>query len=1374
MSAKAGLQKSLPEVSTRRRADAKTSLLKPDTARAPFIAPDSGRSHRAASKPSGGATSLDQQSGRLPGRDKPGHPETPVKNVLPLEGAKTDELSSSAVSSPDPKTPKQPQAGSADEPKPSGDSRSAEPARPRGANDPVGVKLPELPKPVPEAVAEIQSVDLAGASDRSLVAFTNASPSQMGRSFPQLAPAVGGKLGEEKRQAAADVPELEVKLSGKVDAKITSVADIGVSEGKSPDAPPASTNADQQAAAHHNRGGPPANEAELRVLDEPPTGSFLDWLREKITRIVGRIKVTDEGINTEAGDRPGVRLDHEANPERLTKEGDQAQGQVVQRRDRVAETMRSHPGQENIQAVERQETHKPRLNVDPEVMPEAPGAGSAMSEFASVPLPEDVRGKADELMAPSLAPGLQKARTQTVEAATQRDRGKQAAVDDARSQARAINDQSNLEQRNIVIEQRRKVATQQTQGIREANAAVEDLRGETRNRRSAARREIGEHVKNAEGQAKAKIEDGEREARAKKLEGERKAQEKKRELERAKKKQSWWDRAKSAIKSAVKSLTKAIGKIFDEVRALVKKAIDAAKKAAIGLINRARRWVVDKLERFRSWAKTQVDKYLKDRFPALAKRINGAIDGFVDTAKAGVNRLADAAVAAVERLASALSAALDKILSTFSKVIQAGIGIAGALMTGDIVGALKIAVQAACDIAGIDSKVVFGFFERAAANLLRILRHPLRFAQGLVSAVGGGMRSFFKNIRKHLVDGVIGWLTGALSEVQLTIPRPFDPRGAFSLAAQILGLTYDNVEARFLRKYPQAAGALARIKQVFAFLPRLQKEGPVALWGELKEAAVGLKERVLGKVRNYVVVTVATEAAKTLVAMLTPVGAIAKAVKMVFDFAMWLRSRWDQIKSFVTAVYNTMADLASGNFAKVVQGVEGAMARSLPVLISLLARLAGLGGIGKTVQKIIQTVSRPINKVIDKLIDKMGEFAKKVWRGAKAGAKKIASAISSWWKVRVPFKTRGGASHTLLFKGRGTSARVAVRSEEQLYESFLTKLDASGLDDRKKKLAGDARKKLAAIDKEKAKPIQGTTPKAKAEAEKVKRARMEKLLGQLREATAELMDLPVPVRKPVAYGGMKSSGFAASMSAPALSMADLGKGSGPTTAPHKVYDALNQRRQSGGASFYIRGHLLNDQLGGPGEWYNMTPLSRSGNAKHHNEVEKQAKAAVRAGRIVEYSVVPSYKRKVPGGLLGSVVEGRAKEEKEILTGIVEAEQHVPTKLVVEMAHTDVRTGAKVSRKIPDIENPVPQDSAAYFIGPGHKVEPIRINSVTSASALELAGFGKKESERIVVAVAAAIRKGEPYTSYADLARDARIDVGELQTKSKNRRINLGT
>jgi hypothetical protein len=57
----------------------------------------------------------------------------------------------------------------------------------------------------------------------------------------------------------------------------------------------------------------------------------------------------------------------------------------------------------------------------------------------------------------------------------------------------------------------------------------------------------------------------------------------------------------------------------------------------------------------------------------------------------------------------------------------------------------------------------------------------------------------------------------------------------------------------------------------------------------------------------------------------------------------------------------------------------------------------------------------------------------------------------------------------------------------------------------------------------------------------------------------------------------------------------------------------------------VQGHLLNHNLGGPGnDMRNLTPFAKSTNSQHHSYVEKMAKAIKARGNIAEYKVKVDY------------------------------------------------------------------------------------------------------------------------------------------------------
>ncbi|HWR82085.1 MAG TPA: DUF4157 domain-containing protein [Candidatus Deferrimicrobium sp.] len=905
----------------------------------------------------------------------------------------------------------------------------------------VDVELPAPPQVTEEKVAKVEQMSLEGSSDEAMVAFIEASPSQMAATQPVLGQKLDRKINQEKKDEGENAPVLVAHTSGQVEEGLTPPGEIPIpGEVQLGDDITEADPGDLQAGAHENIGETPSNEKNEKLLDEQESGGgFLDWLRNNFQNFISRIRTKDPGLNTSAGERPGVKLAGEANPGRMATQSGDANTQLKAQRDVVTDQIKSHPGQQNIQPKEVNENKAAELSPEVPVKIEM-SVEPTVADYADAPLPADVRSKADDLLKPKLQSSLVESKAKTEQIAKARNEDKASEISKAESETAEINRKADADQRNIVVENRREVARKQQEGIADAYGQVNEFNQDASTKQSETRKEIGDKVKDSEGKARAALEQGEADAEKKKLESEREAEAKRNELRNEQNKQGWWDRAVSVVKKAVKVVTSAIDIIFTIARQAVKDFIEKAKQTAIGLINGARNFVVDKLNAFRDWAKDKVNKYLKDRFPELARRINNGIDAVVTTAIQGVNAVADSAIATVEALANGLAAALDKILGVFQTALKAAVQIVGAVVTGDFAEALRIAIQAACDIAGIDSKPIFDFIDRAAAQIMGILREPKKFFNNVMHAIGGGVRNFVKNIKQHLIKGLIGWLTGALSEVNITIPDKFDFKGILSLVLQILGLTYENIKARVIKKYPPAAKVFDVVEETFDIVKRIIDAGPslIALWKMFEESLSNLKEMVLSSIRSFVITTVIKEAVTWLLGLLNPAGALVKILKLIYDFVMFLIERFNQIKDFVLSVYNSISAIASGALTKAIAAVEDAMSRSLPVVISLLASLAGLGGIGKTVKDIIGRVRKPIDKVLDIVIDKIISFAKRLVKGGKAVTKKAWEKTKDLILPKRVFEA-GGETHTISFRKSG---QLVIRSTPIPAEQFLNNIES--------------------------------------------------------------------------------------------------------------------------------------------------------------------------------------------------------------------------------------------------------------------------------------------------------------------------------------------
>ena len=111
----------------------------------------------------------------------------------------------------------------------------------------------------------------------------------------------------------------------------------------------------------------------------------------------------------------------------------------------------------------------------------------------------------------------------------------------------------------------------------------------------------------------------------------------------------------------------------------------------------------------------------------------------------------------------------------------------------------------------------------------------------------------------------------------------------------------------------------------------------------------------------------------------------------------------------------------------------------------------------------------------------------------------------------------------------------------------------------------------------------------------------------------------------VSYGGTNANGVGTTMEAELWQ--DPGVGGAPSVEPawwpHGADIAAPFFR-----NYMVQGHLLNHQIGGPGNTMaNLTPITRSANTMHEKKIESAVKQHVAEGdRVVDYHVYADYSK----------------------------------------------------------------------------------------------------------------------------------------------------
>jgi hypothetical protein len=281
--------------------------------------------------------------------------------------------------------------------------------------------------------------------------------------------------------------------------------------------------------------------------------------------------------------------------------------------------------------------------------------------------------------------------------------------------------------------------------------------------------------------------------------------------------------------------------------------------------------------------------------------------------------------------------------------------------------------------------LLLGVLRKAAAAAQHIVTDPIGFLGNLVSGVKQGFSNFLANIGRHLLSGLIEWLTGAMSEAGITLPETFDLRGIFSIVMQVLGLTYENIRAQAVTVLGERT--VSALEATFEVFRVLVTEGVAGLWEYVKDKLGDLKAMVVDKIRELIATQVIEAGINWILGLLGPVGAFVKACKAIYDIVSFFIEKARQVAALVDGILDSVLAIAQGNLSGAATLVENALARSVPVLIGFLANLLGLGGLPAKIKGVMKAVQRPINKAIQWVLTQAKKAALKLGGALGVGKK---------------------------------------------------------------------------------------------------------------------------------------------------------------------------------------------------------------------------------------------------------------------------------------------------------------------------------------------------------------------------------------------------
>ena len=432
-----------------------------------------------------------------------------------------------------------------------------------------------------------------------------------------------------------------------------------------------------------------------------------------------------------------------------------------------------------------------------------------------------------------------------------------------------------------------------------------------------------------------------------------------------------WDRYISRIggsllwiKDQFVGLPDEVNAYYESGRALFTRLMDAVVVRVANLVEQRLKEAKDEVAKGQAEIQKFVDsqpKELRGVAQAAQKEVAGRFDELQSAIEDKKNSLA-------QQLAQKYKEAFDKANDALKKIQDANKGLVQAFVEklGEVI---KILLE-------FKSKLM-SLLKKGAEVIGLILSDPIGFLSNLIGAIKLGIQQFVGNIWKHLKQGFMTWLFGALAESGIEIPSDLSLVSILKLVLAVLGITYDRMRAKAVKLIGERAVQL--IEKLVEYVKALITGGPAKLWEMVKEDLSNLKAMVIDAIQNYLIETIIKQAVMKLISMFNPAGAIVQAVIAIYNTVTFLIEKATQIMTFVEAVINSVSAIAQGAIAGAANWIENALAKAIPLVIGFLAQLIGLGGLSKKIREFIEKVQNVVDKAIDKAIAKVVALVKKLF-----------------------------------------------------------------------------------------------------------------------------------------------------------------------------------------------------------------------------------------------------------------------------------------------------------------------------------------------------------------------------------------------------------
>lgn len=797
-------------------------------------------------------------------------------------------------------------------------------------------------------------------------------------------------------------------------------------------------------------------------------------------------------------------------------------------------------------------------------------------------------------------------------------------------------------------------------------------------------------------------------------------------------------------------------------------------------------------------------------------RESGAIDRIINKVNAAVARLNMTPQAIIQLFIDLWNsfsirdlahpiAAFQRIIATFGQPILRLIRF--------VIEIIMIVVEAILILMNFPFDLISNIIAKARQAYEMIKRDPVGFFKNLLRAIKQGFIQFFDNIATHLLNGLVGWLMAELRDANVPAPTDFSLRGIIGWVLQVLGISMEAVWEKLAQHPRVGPERVARIRSmistlegIWTFIRDVQERGIAAIWERIQEQLSNLWNTVLDAIKNWIMERIINAVVTRLLSMLDPTGimAVVNSViamyRAVQSFIRYLRQMLEIVNSFVEGI----VEIASGNITRAADFLERTMARGMPIVIGFLANQVGLSGIGARIAELIGAARALVDRALTWLINRAVDTAINLIDRLMALGRSARDAVVGWAAgllgLQKPFRTADNVSHRLYYVAEGTNVRLMLNPVPAgEYSQAINRVTPPPAPNDRVQIAGpisvplkrsnavvgnvsvapesDGKVSMSLLKTkaiEVATHIDGLirsnmrTSTDASTGVQDQTADFSASLDGLSEMTKYLLSTgangPLPVSPVPAYGGL-NNGHATRMDVKPLTKLGV-PGSGVSITNPVYQDLLLRRETPGGRSYYIAGHLLNNNVHGSGAtWQNLTPIAQRTNAEHERNIESKVKTATDNDLILQYTVDVSYNMPEKVNLVQEIENQPGWETNSVLSQkhrILKAEAKLPMSLScsikqVKADGTDLPTSDSTYNANYNVTN-VPIDNA-------RNVTQTSLNDyyLTSATAVTYKTYAELETDANALLAANPMHGWNPFYSNPS----NRVSIDRLTTPPNN-------